>query len=85
MKDNLANTKATIKIWYEDETDHCENNVTLPTNKNFSFASSNGGGASRANSDLSEFYYEEELELKLEKPKKLHQGLYEKIHPTKVY
>ena len=52
--------------------DHCEY-VTIPTNKTFSFASSNGTGngslVGGASGDSTEFYYEEELELKLEKPK----------------
>ena len=55
--------------------DHCEY-VTIPTNKNFSFASSNGNGSlvGGASGDSTEFYYEDELELKLEKPQKSHEG-----------
>ena len=54
-----------------EEADQCEY-VTIPTNKNFSFASSNGKGAS---GDSTEFYYEDELELKLEKPQKSHEEM----------
>ena len=46
----------------EDEVD-CHHQINIPTNS-FSFASSNG-----AASDSTEYYYEEDLELKLEKPK----------------
>lgn len=56
--------------------DQCEY-VTIPTNKNFSFASSNGNGSlvGGASGDSTEFYYEEELELKLEKTPKSHEEM----------
>ena len=57
--------------------DHCEY-VTIPTNKNFSFTSSNGNGSGLvggASGDLTEFYYEDELELKLENPQKSHEEM----------
>ena len=60
-----------------DVVDHCEY-VTIPTNKNFSFTSSNGNGNSLvggASGDLTEFYYEDELELKLENPQKSHEEM----------
>ena len=59
-----------------DTVDHCEY-VTIPTNKNFSFTSSNGNGSlvGGASGDLTEFYYEDELELKLEKTQKSHEEM----------
>ena len=59
-----------------DNVDHCQY-VTIPTNKNFSFASSNGNGSlvGGASGDSTEFYYEDELELKLEKPQKSHEEM----------